>query len=60
MMVKRSIPVVLFCVAAVLSLTGCGPAEGESFNPDDIAVKQPGSGPPPMNAPMTEESSTPK
>ncbi len=56
---KQSSILALFTAAAVLSLTGCGTAEGESFNPDDIAVEQPGSGPPPMNAPMRAEGTTP-
>lgn len=58
MILKRSI-LALFTAAAVLSLTGCGSGEGESFNADDIAVEQPGSGPPPMNAPMQAEGTTP-
>lgn len=58
MVIKRTL-FALCTAAAVLSLTGCGPAEGESFNPDDIAVEQPGSGPPPMNAPMTQEGTAP-
>lgn len=58
MILKRSF-IALFFTAAVLSLTGCGSGEGESFNPDDIAVEQPGSGPPPMTAPMQAEGTTP-
>lgn len=58
MMTKR-ILLALLSAAAVLSMTGCGPGESESFNPDDIAVEQPGSGPPPMNAPMNPEGAAP-
>ena len=42
---------VLVTVSAALVMTGCGP-KNEDFDANDIAVKQSGDGPPPMNAPM--------
>jgi len=40
-------------IAAALPMVGCGSKDkDEEYNPSNIAVKQPGNGPPPMNAPM--------
>lgn len=50
----KRVACVLLAVTAAFLLGGCGSSEGESYDPDQIAVKQPGNGPPPMNAPMNE------
>jgi len=47
---RRAIAILLI-VAAALPMVGCG-AKEEGYNPSNIAVKQPGTGPPPMNVPM--------
>jgi len=39
-------------VATVLPLVGCG-SKSDDYDSKNIAVKQPGSGPPPMNSPMS-------
>ncbi|MBN9500364.1 MAG: hypothetical protein J0H02_01100 [Armatimonadetes bacterium] len=44
----------LFVAAALaLPLVGCG-SSSDDYDPNKIAVKQPGDGPPPMNSPMGE------
>jgi predicted small lipoprotein YifL len=43
-------------VAAALPLVGCG-SKTDDYDPNKIAVKQPGNGPPPMNAPMSQKPS---
>lgn len=47
----KRICLLLLAVAAALPLAGCG-SGGDNYDPNKIAVKQPGNGPPPMNAPM--------
>jgi hypothetical protein len=42
---------VLAILATAFIFEGCG-SKGEDYDPNKIAVKQPGGGPPPMNTPM--------
>ena len=49
---RRAIAI-LALVTAAWAIPGSG-SKGEDYDPDKIAVKQPGNGPPPMNPPMGE------
>lgn len=44
----------LMALAIGLISVGCGSSSSDDFDPNKIAVKQPGSGPPPMTPPMSE------
>ncbi|HEY0867087.1 MAG TPA: hypothetical protein VGE01_06910 [Fimbriimonas sp.] len=46
---KRSL-LCLLALAAALPLAGCG-SGGDDYDPKQIAVEQPGDGPPPMARP---------
>jgi hypothetical protein len=50
--------VTLTCATAALILAGCTSGGGDDYDPNKIAVKQPGNGPPPMNSPMNEKTGT--
>lgn len=44
----------LLVTAIALPLVGCKGGGGDDYDPKNIAVKQPGNGPPPINQPMGE------
>lgn len=50
----------LMALAIGILSMGCGSSSSDDFDPNKIAVKQEGSGPPPMTPPMSEGATTGK
>lgn len=50
----------LMALAIGILSVGCGSPSSDDFDPNKIAVKQEGSGPPPMTPPMSEGATTGK
>lgn len=55
----RRIFLPLVSVVFISALAGCGSSGGDDYDPNKIAVKQPGDGPPPMKPPMSEGGTAP-
>lgn len=51
-MIAKRLLFALFIALVALPLVGCG-AKADEYDPNKIAVKQPGNGPPPMGHPGT-------